>query len=122
MQAASSPFVLFRDDLAGRDLLFERPSSLIEASDPAAFAGALDRAEAARAAGKWLAGYFSYEAGYLFEPKLRPLIPERRRAPLMRFGVFDGPSENVLPGTEPRPSNGPIFDTRPAWSLADFEQ
>jgi para-aminobenzoate synthetase component 1 len=121
MPAASSPFVLFRDDLAGRDLLFERPSSLIEASDPAGFAGALDRAEAARAAGKWLAGFFSYEAGYLFEPKLRPLIPERRRAPLMRFGVFDGPSESVLATTAPRPSNGPIFDARPAWSFADYE-
>ena len=121
MQAASSPFVLFRDDLAGRDLLFERPSGLIETSDPAGFVDALDRAEAARAAGKWLAGYFSYEAGYLFEPKLRPLIPQRRRAPLMRFGVFDGPSESVLPSTEPRPSNGPIFDARPAWSFADYE-
>ena len=48
-----------------------------------------------------------------------PLIPERRRAPLMRFGVFDGPSESVLPTTEP--SNGPIFDSRPAWSFADYE-
>ena len=59
MQAASSPFVLFRDDLAGRDLLFERPSGLIETGDPASFADALDRAETARAAGKWLAGFFS---------------------------------------------------------------
>jgi para-aminobenzoate synthetase component I len=121
MPAASSPFVLFRDDLAGRDLLFERPSSLIEASDPSGFVDALGRAEAARAAGKWLAGYFSYEAGYLFEAKLVPLIPERRRVPLMQFGVFDGPSQNVLPPTGPRTSNGPIFDARPTWSFAEYE-
>jgi para-aminobenzoate synthetase component I len=116
-----SPFVLFRDDLAGGDLLFEAPSALIEAYQPSDFAVALDRAEAARRSGKWLAGYFSYEAGYLFEPKLRPLLPEGRRGPLVRFGVFDGPSERVLPNAAAQPSNGPIFDARPAWSFADYE-
>ena len=64
----ASPFVLFRDDLAGSELLFEAPSLLIEAHGPADFPAALDQAEAARRAGKWLAGYFSYEAGYLFVP------------------------------------------------------
>ena len=95
----ASPFVLFRDDLAGGDLLFEAPSALIEAHELSDFAAALDQAEAARRNGKWLAGYFSYEAGYLFEPKLKPLLPEGRRVPLLRFGVFDGPSQTVLPRT-----------------------
>src|SRR5215218_8446759 len=117
----ASPFVLFRDDLAGGDMLFEAPSALIEAHEPSDFAAALDQAEAARRNGKWLAGHFSYEAGYLFEPKLRPLLPEGRRAPLVRFGVFDGPSERALPKTAAQPSNGPIFDARPAWSFTDYE-
>src|SRR3954464_15198709 len=115
------PFVLFRDDLAGSDLLFEAPSSLIEAHDAADFPAALQQAEAARRAGKWLAGYFSYEAGYLFEPKLRPLLPEGRKVPLMLFGVFDGPSDVMLPRDAAQPSNGPIFDARPAWSFSDYE-
>ena len=117
----ASPFVLFRDDLAGSELLFEAPSLLIEAHGPADFPAALDQAEAARRAGKWLAGYFSYEAGYLFEPKLRPLLPEGRRTPLMRFGVFDGPSDTMLPRDTAQPSNGPIFDALPTWSFSDYE-
>ena len=119
--ANTSPFVLFRDDLAGNDLLFEAPSALIEAHDAADFLAALEQAEAARSAGKWLAGYFSYEAGYLFEEKLRPLLPEGRRTPLMQFGVFDGPSDTVLPRDAVQPSNGPIFEARPAWSFSDYE-
>ena len=117
----AAPFVLFRDDLAGGDLLFEAPSALIEAHGADDFAAALDHAEAARRKGKWLAGYFSYEAGYLFEQKLRPLLPEGRRTPLMQFGVFDGPSDTALPRNAALPSNGPIFDARPAWSFSDYE-
>src|SRR5262245_39480926 len=103
----SEPFALFRDDLAGRDTLFRAPRRIISARDEEGFAAALDAMEAARSEGKWLAGYFSYEAGYLLEPKLRPLIPQARRAPLASFGVFDSPSGAPLAPS--RPSNGPIF-------------
>src|SRR5262245_51775888 len=115
----TEPFALFRDDLAGRDTLFREPRRIITARDDGEFTAALDAMETARSAGKWLAGYFSYEAGYLLEPKLRPLIPQKRRAPLATFGVFDGPSDTPLPPS--RPSNGPIFDARASWSFADYE-
>jgi aminodeoxychorismate synthase component I len=36
-----------------------------------------------------VAGYFSYELGYLLEPKLCGLLPSRRSVPLLWFGVFD---------------------------------
>ena len=70
-------------------MLFEEPSALIVADEAHDFEAALEQAEAARRAGKWLAGYFSYEAGYLLESKLKPLLPEGRRAPLVALGVFD---------------------------------
>jgi para-aminobenzoate synthetase component I len=117
--AVTDPFVLFRDDIAGRDMLFREPREIIVAADEQSFPEALDRMESARNAGKWLAGHFSYEAGYLFEPKLRPLLPDGRRTPLAAFGVFDGPFEPaVVPA---QPSNGPIFEARAAWSFADYE-
>ena len=72
---------------------------------------ALEAAEGARRSGKWLAGYFSYEAGYLLEPKLRPLLPEDRRAPLVCLGVFDGPSQSAtFRAFAAPPTNGPIFE------------
>jgi para-aminobenzoate synthetase component 1 len=116
------PFVLFRDDLAGHETLFENPSELIVADEESAFSDAFDRAERARAAGKWLAGYVSYEAGYLLEPKLRPLLPQNRRAPLVCLGVFDGPSQRT-PSLRPSPAtNGPIFNPEAAWGFEDYRR
>src|SRR5262245_39781748 len=119
--AGPEPFVLFRDDLAGRETLFCGPRKLIVAADEGQFFAALDEMEEARDAGKWLAGYFSYEAGYLFEPKLAPLIPRDRRAPLIAFGVFDGPVDEA-PKQSPPASNGPIFEAHAAWTFADYER
>ncbi|TGU85661.1 aminodeoxychorismate synthase component I, partial [Mesorhizobium sp. M00.F.Ca.ET.151.01.1.1] len=80
----------------------------------------LERAQVASDAGKWLAGYFSYEAGYLLEPKLVPLLPEGRRAPLVCLGVFDEPLEEAVPQNAGLASNGPIFDARATWSAEDY--
>jgi para-aminobenzoate synthetase component 1 len=122
MPAPQMPFVLFRDDLAGRELRFDMPRDIITAHTAEEYLAALDAAEAARKTGKWLAGYFSYEAGYLLEPKLRPLLPEGRRAPLICLGIFDGPAENDRPMASRPASNGPIFDARAQWSFEDYER
>ena len=77
----------------GRPALFSAPRAVIAAHAPGDVAGALARAEAARAGGAWVAGYVAYEAGYALEPRLRPLMPRRREGPLLALGVFDGPGE-----------------------------
>ena len=114
--------MIFRDDAAARAFAFENPHAIIDAYSAADFFPALEAAEAARKAGKWLAGYFSYEAGYLFEPKLRPLLPEGRRTPLMCFGAFDAPRESGLIPEAPAQTTVPIFDARPAWRFADYDK
>jgi para-aminobenzoate synthetase component 1 len=116
------PFVLFRDDPAGRELLFETPEKILAPGTPQDFFAALDEAEDARRSGKWLAGYFSYEAGYLLEPKLRPLLPENRRSPLACLGIFDGPADRELSPFLAAPTNGPIFEPRAAWSFEDYKK
>ncbi|MEO5323435.1 aminodeoxychorismate synthase component I [Mesorhizobium sp. CC13] len=121
MTDLASPFVLFRDDPAGQELLFEAPDEIIVAHDAGDFLPALEKAQAAHDRGKWLAGYFSYEAGYLLEPKLRPLLPEGRRTPLVSLGVFDQPSDRMRPPARKPATNGPIFDARATWSEADYE-
>lgn len=94
MDQNSSPYILFRDDLAGRQLLFSSPTELVVASHVDEVVPALRRLEACKASGKWLAGYLAYEAGYAFEEKLRPLVPAGLETPLVCMGVFDGPIEN----------------------------
>lgn len=114
------PSAIFRNDESGRQLVFDRPADIIVAYEAKDFLPALAAAQAASDAGKWLAGYFSYEAGYLLEPKLVPLLPEGRRAPLICFGVFDAPVEEAVPRSDAPATNGPIFDATASWSAHDY--
>ena len=58
--------------LDGKDgrLAFQKPQAVIRADSAAAVSAALAAMEAARAAGRWLAGAFAYELGYALEPRL----------------------------------------------------
>ncbi len=71
--------ILFRDDTSGQVMLFAEPSELIVANSPADVLACFNRMQAASAAGKWLAGYLSYEAGYVFEKKLASVRGSRPR-------------------------------------------
>ena len=50
----------------------------------------LNRLDAARAAGKWVAGYLAYEAGFAFEPRLAAFA-RPGQTPVLQFGVYDAP-------------------------------
>jgi para-aminobenzoate synthetase component 1 len=75
----------------GGPVVFDRPDEVILAQAPGQVAAALRRAEAARAAGRWIAGYVGYEAGYALEPRLARLMPRRRAGPLVALGVYGAP-------------------------------
>lgn len=122
MHAPHPPLVRFRNDLTGGEMLFEKPRDIIVATTSGEYLEALGQAEAARRAGRWLAGYFAYEAGYLLEPRLAGLVPEKRRGPLAVLGVFDGPLESTRAEPRRAPTNGPIYDARAAWSFEDYEK
>ncbi|MBY3118148.1 aminodeoxychorismate synthase component I [Rhizobium laguerreae] len=95
--AETQPTILFRDDVTGQVMLFAEPAEIIVARTRAEFFAGLARMEQAKAAGKWLAGYMAYEAGYLFEEKLAPFAGEQRETPLICFGVFDAPQADTHP-------------------------
>ncbi|GHC64317.1 aminodeoxychorismate synthase component I [Limoniibacter endophyticus] len=111
--------VLFRDDIAQTTRLFASPLDLIEAGSAEEFFPELARLDAARKDGKWLAGYFSYEAGYLLEPKLAPLLPRERKVPLFSFGVFDAPADSPAEPVSVS-SNRTLYDATPAWTETDY--
>ncbi|MBY5752866.1 aminodeoxychorismate synthase component I [Rhizobium leguminosarum] len=98
----SDPYILFRDDVTGQVMLFAEPAEIIVARTAAEFFAALARMEQAKAAGKWLAGYMAYEAGYLFEEKLASFTGEHRETPLICFGVFDAPQADTHPLAQPK--------------------
>ncbi len=85
--------ILLEHGPGDRAALFSAPREVIAAHEPREVAQALAKAEAARAAGAWIAGYVAYEAGYALEPKLRRLLPRKRPGPLLALGVFEGPRD-----------------------------
>ena len=118
------PFVLFRDDSEDRTTVFAEPSRVITARTKAGFWRGLAEMEKAQKAGKWLAGFMSYEAGHLFEDKLAPFAEENRQTPLMSFGVFDAPQEDhALSQPKRRIENEPfITEPKAGWDFAAYRE
>lgn len=93
--ALSETFVLL-DNNSGSgapSLLFSEPLDIIAAWTPEEVPGALERIEAGVASGLHAAGFFAYELGYVLEPKLAGLMPEKRNVPLMWIGLYKQPAE-----------------------------
>ena len=117
------PFILFSDDMTQTVTLFAEPLEIITARTRAEVMPALARMEAAKADGRWLAGFMAYEAGYLFEERLAPLAQDDRETPLLSFGVFSGPAEDAHPLAAPRRrrDNTPFLTgPRTAWDFATY--
>jgi len=113
-----APMILFRDDIARQDIRFANPERLIIANNLNELEVLFEEIEQARRDGKWLAGYFSYEAGYLFEPKLQPILPQNRKLPLAAIGIFVGPEVTPAPLFETSGTSRILEDPKLAW---DFE-
>lgn len=87
------PFILLDDSTpqGGPSWLFEDPREIVVCDAPEDVGRALARIQEGLDAGQHAAGFFSYELGYLLEPKLAPLLPEARDHPLVWIGLFDAP-------------------------------
>jgi len=78
--------------------LFETPVEIIRADRPEEVDAALAAIQAGIGRGLHAAGFFSYELGYLMEPKLAHLLPPQRKMPLLWFGLYASP--RLLTGAE----------------------
>ncbi len=116
--AAPARYALFRDDRSGESMVFDKPRDIVFARTAEEILPALKKLEAARQAGFWLAGYLSYEAGHIFEPKLRPLIEDNRETPLIAMGIFDAPAGNDHPLATAPTGTAKLTDFHVGW---DFE-
>ncbi|MFC3181024.1 aminodeoxychorismate synthase component I [Cypionkella sinensis] len=86
--------ILIEDGPFGQPALFDGAEALVVAHRADEVAPALARLDAAREAGKWVAGYIGYEAGYALEPKLAGLMPAPDAArPLLVFGIYAAPGD-----------------------------
>jgi len=106
------------DGWGGERQVFDRPRGFITATTAAEVPAALAAIERARADGRHVAGWLSYELGYALEARLRPLMPPAagRDYPLLRLGVFDAPHGDA-PSATGRAYAGAL---QPEWNAADY--
>ncbi len=92
--AFARPFVLLEDrlDPGAGARLYRGAVEVVRCDDPAGLAEAFARLDAGLGCGLHAAGFLAYELGYLLEPKLAPLLPASRAAPLVWMGLFPPPS------------------------------
>ncbi len=91
----SSPFVLLEASLVREDqyssLFFQDPVEELVLEEPDEWGVFFDSINYYLARGFWLAGWFSYEVGYLLEKRLRSYLDTKLpRYPLAWLGVFEG--------------------------------
>ncbi len=88
----SGPFLLLDDARAEKAVparLYRDPVAVVRADRASEVAGALDRLGEASRQKLHVAGYISYEAGLVMEPRLAGRLPDERSAPLLWFGLFE---------------------------------
>ena len=93
MPALQQGFVLLDNStrLDAVSTLFEHPTEIIRADRPDQVAGALTAIGHGLRAGLHAAGFFSYELGYILEPRLAALLPHVRSVPLIWIGLYREP-------------------------------
>ncbi|MCH9808103.1 MAG: aminodeoxychorismate synthase component I [Alphaproteobacteria bacterium] len=126
----SEAFVLL-DNSSGTkapSLLFTEPRKIVRADRPEDVEGAISQLEEAVASGLHAAGYFSYELGYVMEPRLRRLMPEKRVIPLLWFGLYEAPRQMTGAGVlewlneTTRSAAHEFSDVSLAWTQAEYEE
>ena len=121
----TDPFILFDSGPNKRPEAFIRPSQVITAWQPEDIAGAFEELKKAQTAGKWLAGYASYELGYALEGRLKPLMHSDRKTPLFSFGVFSRPNhaaaKRILKQAKAEQNTISVSEFTPQQSRADYE-
>ena len=125
----SEAFVLLDNSSGTRapSLLFTDPVEIVQANTPEEVDGALKRIEEAVADGLHAAGFFSYELGYVMEPKLVHLMPAERAMPLLWFGLYKTPREMTGAGVlewlneTTRSASHDFSDVSLAWSREQYE-
>lgn len=126
--ALSQTFVLL-DNNSGSgppSLLFSDPLDIVSASTPEEVPAAMKRIEEGIAAGLYAAGFFAYELGYVLEPKLFHLMPEKRNVPLLWIGLYKAPVEMTSAevehwlATHTRSGSFRFTDVSLSWSEAEY--
>jgi para-aminobenzoate synthetase/4-amino-4-deoxychorismate lyase len=116
------PYIYFEDQLAEggpwKQRLYQNPIEIVTAWEAEEVGPALERLQTFHSQGRYLAGYFAYELGYLLEGTLMHLLPENRSEPLLQFGVFNSYEQTDLPAV----GAAEIGWMKPDWTKPEYNK
>ena len=92
-----------------KPLLFQDPEFIISCSNPSSFTACFRDIESALESGYYVAGFFSYEAGYCFEERL--LEDKTYSFPLIHMGAYKAPIRRKI-SVKAMPFQNNLSDTR----------
>ena len=113
-----APYILLDDQMSGAVRRYNNPIDIIQADNAEDVPRAFESVQRYNRQGYHLAGYCAYELGYVLEPCLQKLIPEKRSGPLMQFGVFESCENKSLPDTFE--GSLPPLSLSASWSAQDY--
>lgn len=121
------PFIIFEDarSAGGVARYFARPRSVVTAQSLDEIPGAIAALRTGLRHGRHAAGWLSYEAGFAFERRLRPLAGVHGLpTPLLWFGLFDQPQilrAGEVEAALPDPQSAWLAPPRPRITRAAYE-
>lgn len=114
-----TPYILLDDQIRQSVRFYDRPLAILKADTVEDINPVFEKLSAYHQQGYYLAGYCAYELGYALEPKLGPLMPKDRKTPLLMFGVFEQP-QNDMPVSMRYTTQRPELSLEPSWSEAHY--
>jgi para-aminobenzoate synthetase component I len=121
-QKARCVLILCEDGPDGRPVVFNDARQVVIAWQWSEVLPALRLLEEARKAGAWIAGYMSYEAGYVFEERFAPLRTGSMTTPLLAFGIYAAPKDAVPILNQANPRDAVITAPEPLITRSDYDR
>lgn len=114
-----SAYILLDDQLTHTQRYYTDPVEIISAQKPEEVDAAFEKIMDYHAKGFYLAGYLSYELGFILENKLRPRLPENRLTPLLHLAAFKT-LQNTAPTDHLYSAAAPVLNLTPRWNETQY--
>ena len=114
-------YIFLDDQLTNTQRYYTDPVDILMADDPGDIDDIFAKLTQYHQEGYFIAGYLSYDLGYLFEDALSHRLAPKRPTPLLNFGIFKT-FERQAPTQLLYSSQAPDLTLTPLWSEAEYSK
>ena len=114
-------YIFLDDQLTNTQRYYTDPVDILIADDPGDIDDIFTKLTQYHQEGYFIAGYLSYDLGYVFEDALSHRLAPKRPTPLLNFGIFKT-FERQAPTQLLYSSQAPDLTLTPLWSEAEYSK